>query len=61
MLDAELVRNKILGGEFDISNQPFLNQVLVDNWVELGAPFQNFLIDQGLSSNMWIVARRPQG
>lgn len=59
-LDAELVRNKILAGEFDVSDQPFLKKVLIDDWEHLGLPFQEFLVQQGLSSNMWIVARKPQ-
>lgn len=58
-LDAELVRNKILAGEFDVSDQPFLGKVLVDEWETLGLAFQDFLVQQGLSSNMWIVARKP--
>jgi len=58
VLDTDLVRNKILSGEFDASNQPFLQKVLVDEWDRLGGPFQHFLVDQGLSSNMWVVARK---
>ena len=58
-LDAELVRNKILAGEFDVSKQPFLKKVLVDDWEHLGLSFQEFLVQQGLSSNMWVVARKP--
>lgn len=57
-LDAELVRNKILNGEFDVSSQPFLKNVLIDEWKTLGQSFQEFLIQQGLSSNLWIVARK---
>lgn len=57
-LDAELVRNKILAGEFDVSTQPFLRNVLVDNWEQLGQSFQEFLVRHGLSSNMWVVARK---
>lgn len=60
-LDADLVRNKILAGEFDVSKQPFLKRILVDEWEHLGDPFQDFLIQQGLSSNMWVVARKPLG
>ena len=56
-LDAELVRNKILTGEFDVSTQPFLKKILVDNWEQLGHSFQEFLMQHGLSSNMWVVAR----
>ena len=57
-LDADLVRNKILSGEFDVSEQPFLRKVLIDDWEHLGSPFQEFLVQQGQSSNMWIVARK---
>lgn len=60
-LDADLVRNKILAGEFDVSKQPFLKKILVDEWERLGGAFQEFLVQQGLSSNMWVVARKPQG
>ena len=56
VLDADLVRNKILSGDFDVSNQPFLKRVLLDEWEQLGEPFQDFLTNNGLSSNMWIVA-----
>jgi 2-polyprenyl-3-methyl-5-hydroxy-6-metoxy-1,4-benzoquinol methylase len=60
-LDADLVRNKIISGECDVSNQPFLQKVLIDDWERLGEAFQEFLIQQGLSSNMWIVARKSPG
>lgn len=57
-LDAELVRNKALSGELDLSGQPFLHKVLVEEWDSLGRPFQQFLVANGLSSNMWIVATK---
>lgn len=57
-LDAELVRNRILSGEYDVSQNAFLRQVLVDKWTEVGEPFQEFLSTNGLSSSMWIVARK---
>ena len=57
-LDAELVRNKILAGEFDVSTQPFLKNILVDNWEQFGQSFQEFLVQHGLSSNMWMAARK---
>ena len=58
MLDADLVRNKILDGEFDVSRQSFLKEVLIDNWAYLGAAFQEFLVQHGMSSNMWVIARK---
>lgn len=60
-LDADLVRNKILAGEFDVTKQSFLKKVLVDEWESLGAAFQDFLVQQGMSSNMWVVARKLHG
>lgn len=58
-LDAELVRKKVLAGECDLATQPFLRQVLVEDWERLGGAFQAFLADAGLSSHMWLVARKP--
>lgn len=57
-LDAELVRKKILNGEFDVSGQPFLKQILVSQWESTGEVFQNFLAENCLSSHMWVVARK---
>jgi 2-polyprenyl-3-methyl-5-hydroxy-6-metoxy-1,4-benzoquinol methylase len=57
-LDAELVRNKVLEGEFSLDRQPFLRKVLIEEWERHGQAFQDFLVAQGLSSNLWIVARR---
>ena len=57
-LDADIVRNKILQKKIDISGQPFLKQVLLDNWEKLGAAFQDFLKANRLSSHMWLVARK---
>ena len=56
--DAELVRKKILAGELDVSGRPFLEDVLIRRWDELGAGFQDFLAANGLSSHLWIVARK---
>lgn len=56
-LDAEFVREAALKGEIDLD--PFLQRVLVDEWDEHGWPFQQFIAQQGLSSHMWIAARRP--
>ena len=57
-LDAELVRNKVLAGEFSLVDQPFLQSVLIDHWDSQGQAFQNYLVAQGLSSNLWVVARK---
>jgi len=57
-LDAELVRKKILSGELDISNQPFLKHVLIDEWETMGNAFQHFLADNMLSSHLLVVARK---
>jgi 2-polyprenyl-3-methyl-5-hydroxy-6-metoxy-1,4-benzoquinol methylase/ribosomal protein S27E len=57
-LDAELARKKILKGEFDISAQPFLKQILIDEWDRVGDAFQQFLAYNQLSSHMWLVARK---
>jgi SAM-dependent methyltransferase len=57
-LDAELVRNKVIEGKFSLEGQPFLQQVLIDEWETVGDRFQDFLAEAGLSSNMWLVGRR---
>ncbi len=59
-LDAELVRKKALSGEFDLSRQPFLEQVLVKDWDRVGDAFQDFLSENRLSSHMWIVAQKDK-
>ena len=56
-LDAELVRKSVLKGEFDISKQPFLKRILIDEWEIYKETFQKFLADNLLSSHMWIVAK----
>ena len=56
-LDAELVRNKVLEGQFNLDNQPFLKQVLIDEWERRGADFQNFISNSNLSSNLWVIAK----
>lgn len=55
-LDAEFVREAALKGE--ITLDPFLRRVLVEEWDRLGWPFQQFLAANGLSSHMWLAARR---
>jgi 2-polyprenyl-3-methyl-5-hydroxy-6-metoxy-1,4-benzoquinol methylase len=57
-LDANIVRNKILSGAFDVSSDPFLKHVLIDEWDRVGEKFQDFLADNLLSSHMWAVAEK---
>lgn len=57
-LDAELVRKKVLEGTFGLEGQPFLKSVLIDEWERVGANFQRFLADNGLSSHLWAVSRK---
>ena len=60
-LDAEFVHDAILQGKHDVSHNPFLKRVLVDEWDRLGWPFQQFLAEHGLSAHMWMAARRKGG
>lgn len=55
-LDAEIVRDAALENALPLG--AFLQRVLIDQWETLGWPFQQFLAENGLSSHMWIVARR---
>ena len=57
-LDAELVRKKILSGKFKVSNCPFLKEILIERWEEIGSVFQEFLANNMLSSHLWIVAQK---
>lgn len=58
LLDAELVRTALLEGEIPVPHDPFLKQILLDDWDRLGGPFQNFLAENTLSSHLWIAARK---
>ena len=60
-LDAEIVRDAVIakGNAADLG--PFLRRVLIDEWDRLGWPFQQFLAANGLSSHMWVAAKRIEG
>lgn len=58
-LDADLVRGAVERGEVDLADRPFLQEVLIRRWDELGDAFQDFLAEHGMSSHLWLVARRP--
>jgi 2-polyprenyl-3-methyl-5-hydroxy-6-metoxy-1,4-benzoquinol methylase len=60
MLDAELVRKKILDGKLDTSHCPFFTQILINQWETVGESFQHFLVSNKLSSHLWIVARKTR-
>lgn len=57
-LDVELVRKKVQQGRLCLDGQPFLQRVVVDEFETLGASFQRWLAENGLSSHLWVVARR---
>lgn len=57
-LDAEFVHDAVVRGEIDLSGNPFLHRVLVEEWQRLGWPFQQFLAANQLSSHMWLAARK---
>jgi len=56
-LDADLVRQQALAGKLDLSRDPFLRRILIEEWESLGGPFQQFLQDNLMSSNMLLIAR----
>jgi len=58
VLDADIVRNKVLANKFELSHHKFLQTVLIENWSTLGKPFQDFLKLNNRSSHMWIVGRK---
>lgn len=57
-LDADLVRKMFLSEKITREDNPFLHQILVERWDEIGDAFQNFLADNNLSSHMWTIARK---
>lgn len=58
-LDIEFVHDAIRNETVPPPDDAFLRRVLVDEYDRLGWPFQEFLADNGLSSHMWLAARRP--
>ena len=52
-LDAELIRKKIISGEFKLEDdEELLKCVLIEEWDKLGIAFQQFLVKNSLSSSM---------
>jgi 2-polyprenyl-3-methyl-5-hydroxy-6-metoxy-1,4-benzoquinol methylase len=58
-LDVDLVRQAHQRGEVDVRDRPWLAEILDRRAEELAEPFQDFLAEHGLSSHLWLVARRP--
>ncbi len=59
VLDVELIRSAVLRGEISLEKQPFLNQILLDDWEEAkGRALQEFLSENLLSGHMWVAARK---
>ena len=56
-LDTDIVKNKIMIGEYLIDETNFIQKLVFNK--EVSANFQKFLIDNKLSSNMMIIARKP--
>ena len=57
-LDVDLVRNKILDKKFNLKNNPFYQDIIINNYETKGLEFQKFLIKNNLSSNMWVIAQK---
>jgi len=57
-LDAEIVREAVLADAQAVQLDPVMHRILIEDWDGLGWPFQQFLAANGLSSHMWIAARR---
>lgn len=58
VLDAEIVRKKIISNKYFVDGQPFIEDVLINKWESVGDAFQSFLAQNKMSSNLWVVARK---
>ncbi len=57
-LDAGIIRSSVQNKICDFSDQPLLQQIFVHDWERLGGKFQSFLASNGLSSHMWLLAKK---
>ena len=57
-LDVEFAHDAVAAGRHPVPEDPFLRRLLVEEYDRLRAPFQRFLAENGLSSHMWLAARR---
>ncbi|MTD94678.1 methyltransferase domain-containing protein [Hyphomicrobium sp. xq] len=58
-LDAEIVRKRVLSGDFSLAGDRFLQRVLIDEWDRLGAAFQRFLAENQFSGHLTLIGRKP--
>jgi len=56
-LDVDIVRNAVKRDPGLLKGQRFLRQLLADD--QRAEAFQQFLVDQRLSSHVWVIGRRP--
>jgi len=57
-LDVELVKKKVLAGEVSLDTDLFLKRILMDGCPAYANSFQQWLIDNKLSSSMTVVAKK---
>jgi len=57
-LDVELVHKKVISKKIDISKDNFLKYLFFDASDKQRQSFQKYLAENGLSSHMWMIARR---
>jgi hypothetical protein len=56
-LDVDIVRNAVKRDPGLLQGQRFLSHVLADD--QRADAFQQFLVNQRLSSHVWVIGRRP--
>ena len=49
---------EVHGKKFNLKNNPFYEDIIVNNYETKGLEFQKFLIQNNLSSNMWVIAQK---
>lgn len=59
-LDVDIVHNKILSGDFDISSNEFFNYIFMRKFESLKDNLQLFLSDNNISTHMLIVAKKRE-
>ena len=57
-LDVDIVRTAVLNGDIDVTDQPFMQQLLVEASDDVRKEFQAFLASNTMSSHMLTVARK---